>query len=60
MKVYALKRGTSISELVERYFKTIARPAKRRNIIAMVDKLKAPAQVDTRADLKDLYYKGKA
>ncbi|TDO28857.1 hypothetical protein BC659_0938 [Sediminibacterium goheungense] len=59
MKTYALKRGTSISELVEHYFKTVARPAKRKNIIDMVNKLETPAKVNMRADLKDLYYKDK-
>lgn len=60
MKAYALKRDTSISELVEHYFKTVAKPAKRKNIITMVEKLEAPARVDTTADLKELYYKDKA
>lgn len=60
MKGYALKRQTSISELVENYFKTVTRPAKRKNIITMVEKLEKPSVVDVKADLKELYYQDKA
>ena len=60
MKAYAIKRDTSISELVEYYFKTVAKSTKRNNIITMLEKLEAPIHVDKDADLKELYCKDKA
>ncbi|WEK37185.1 MAG: DUF6364 family protein [Candidatus Pseudobacter hemicellulosilyticus] len=55
MKAYAANKHTSVSELVETYFKRISRPAKRKNILHLVDQLKAPA-TDPKADLKELFY----
>ena len=55
IKTLANKRQTSISELVEEYFKVIAKPAKRKNIIDLVEGLPAP-RIDNEADLKDLFY----
>lgn len=59
IKAYAASKGISVSELVEEYFKTIVRPAKRKNIISMVEKLEEPV-IDRKADLKDLFYKEQA
>ncbi len=59
MKVYATRRQKSVSELVEIYFKNITKPAKRKSIISLVEKLKTPA-IDNAADLKDLFYKNQA
>jgi hypothetical protein len=59
IKKYATKQQTSISELVEKYFKTIMKPAKRKNIFDMIDKLKKP-DIHPGADLKALYYQDKA
>ncbi len=55
MKAYAAKKNISISELVESYFKKVSRPAKKKNIIQLVDQLKAP-HIEKNADLKKLYY----
>ncbi len=55
MKAYAIKQGTSISELVERYFKSLTKPAKRNSIINMIEQLEPP-KIDTNADLKELFY----
>ena len=55
IKIYASNKQTSVSELVENYFKRITKPAKRKNIISMVEKLEKP-KIDSKADLKDLYY----
>ena len=55
MKAYAIKQETSISELVERYFKSLTKPTKRNNIINQVEALEPPA-VDANADLKELFY----
>lgn len=59
IKGYAMKQQTSISELVESYFKTVTKPSKRKNIIQLVEKLEKPA-IDSGVDLKDLYYQDKA
>lgn len=56
MKTYAANKHTSISELVENYFKRISRPARRKNILQLVDKLDSPI-VDPKADLKEQFYK---
>lgn len=59
VKGYAIKRKTSVSELVESYFKVVTKPSKRKNIIKMVEKLEKPV-IDKSADLKTLYYQDKA
>jgi hypothetical protein len=59
MKLYAEKQHTSVSELVENYFKTITRPKKRLNIIDLVEQLEKP-KIDQTAELKDLYYEERA
>ncbi len=55
IKTYANKKQTSISEIVETYFKKVTRPSKRKNIINLVEKLNAPS-IDKSADLKELFY----
>jgi len=55
VKTYAANKQTSISELVENYFKRITKPSKRKNIINLVEKLEKP-KVDSKADLKELFY----
>ncbi len=59
MKAYASKQRTSVSELVEHYFKNITRPARVNSILTLVEKLEPP-EIDTTADLKDLFYKEQA
>lgn len=56
MKRYASKQETSVSELVESYFKTLTKKTKNKNILDLVEKLEKPA-IDTSADLKALFYK---
>jgi hypothetical protein len=56
MKAYATKQHTSVSELVEGYFKNVTKPAKRKSIIDLVESLATP-QISVEADLKDLFYK---
>lgn len=55
IKVYASNKQTSVSELVENYFKSITKPAKRENILSMIEKLEKP-KIDSKADLKELFY----
>ncbi|MBA4257830.1 MAG: hypothetical protein C0446_01610 [Chitinophaga sp.] len=59
VKSYAVKNKRSVSDLVESYFKKVARPSKRKNIIDLVEKLEKTTMNDN-ADLKDLYYKENA
>ncbi len=59
VKSIAQKKQTSVSELVENYFKAISKPAKRKNILQLVDTLPA-VKIDKNADLKDLYYKSQS
>jgi hypothetical protein len=54
-KLYAEKQHTSVSDLVESYFKSITKPAKRKNIIDLVEKLDNP-NIDPKEDLKKSYY----
>jgi hypothetical protein len=56
IKAYALKKGISVSELVEEHFRTVTRPVKRENILDLIDGLKKPV-LDGKADLKGLFYK---
>jgi hypothetical protein len=58
VKQYAAKKQTSISELVENYFTMLTKP--KKNIIDLIESLDAPTKIAKNADLKDLYYKGKA
>lgn len=41
MKAYAASKGTSVSELVESYFRRVTKPVQRRNILDLVDELDA-------------------
>lgn len=56
IKAHASGSHISISELVENYFKSITQPAKRENLLDLVDKLPHP-KADTAGNLKDRYYK---
>ena len=44
MKTYAAAKGTSVSELVENYFRNVTKPVKRKNILDLVDELEPPVQ----------------
>lgn len=55
-KAYAASKHTSLSELVEGFLKTLSRPAKRKNVIDIVERLDQP-NLDTSIDLKEQYYK---
>lgn len=59
IKAYSESKKVSISELVERYFYSISKPARPQNIIDMVEKLK-PAKFDVNADLKQGFYEDQA
>ena len=55
-KRYADKPRTSLSQLVEGYFKKITRPD-RKNIIDLVESLPKP-DINIKRDLKKEYYEG--
>lgn len=59
MKAYAAGKNVSVSELVEEYFKSINRPAKRKTIIDLVEKLPTP-KIDVSGDLKKQYYESQS
>lgn len=54
-KLFAAKRGTSISEIVEEYLRKIIRPIERKTIIDIIEEL-GPSNIDPKANLKELYY----
>lgn len=58
-KAYAASKNTSVSELVEEYFKSIRRPTKRKTILDLVHELPAP-KIDVSGDLKKQYYEAQA
>jgi hypothetical protein len=59
IKAYANQKQTSVSELVEHYFKNVAKPAKRKNIIQLVEKLGTPS-IAVKGDLKKQFYEDQA
>lgn len=59
IKAYAASKRTSVSELVETYFKRISRPAKKKNILHLVDQLGDHA-IDQKANLKEQFYEQQA
>ena len=60
IKRYAASKQVSVSELVEEYFKTIAKTKKQKNnIIDLVDKLPKHS-ISSSQDLKKGFYEDKA
>jgi Family of unknown function (DUF6364) len=57
VKKIAAKRNTSVSEMVENYFKTISKP-KRRTLTEVLDDLPS-VNVPENKKLSDLYYEAK-
>lgn len=58
-KAYAASKQTSLSELFESYLRTLSRPAKRKTVLDILEKLDKP-KIDTSVDLKDEYYKDRS
>ena len=59
VKRYADSKQTSVSELVEDYFKNITKAPRRQNVIDLIEKLGKPS-LDTKRDLKKAYYEDQA
>ena len=55
-KQYAEKHNTSLSQLIEQYFQVLLRPARKKNIIQLVDELPKP-KINLPEDPKADYYK---
>lgn len=55
VKAYASSKKTSVSELVENYFRKITRPTDRKTILDLIDRLEKPA-IAPHADLKKEFY----
>lgn len=59
IKAYAIRKNTSVSELVEDFFKSIGRQTRRKNVLDLVKKLPEPT-FKVGDDLKRAYYEIKA
>ena len=57
VKQYATLKNTSVSELVEEYFKVIIQP-KKKSFVELIKELPKP-KIDENFDWKDEYYKDK-
>lgn len=55
VKKYANKQNTSVSELVENYFKVIVRPQKKQTFTQLIETLPKP-NIPEGVDLMELYY----
>lgn len=61
IKEYAEEKNTSVSELVEQYFKRLTKPSKKSNLIELVKSLpKVDLGYDDDVDLKKQYYEERA
>jgi len=58
IKSYAASKQTSVSELVENYFKTIVKPDRKSNILDLIENLPKP-DIEQNLDLKKGYYEVK-
>jgi hypothetical protein len=58
MKKYASRQKTSISEIVEDYFKTISVQKGAKSLVEMIDNLPKP-NIDDDINFKEEYYKAK-
>jgi Arc/MetJ family transcription regulator len=54
-KRYAARHRTSLSRIVEEYFRSLLRPARKKNILQLLNKL-PKANVKTDSDLRKAYY----
>lgn len=55
VKRYAAKNETSLSQLIEHYFKNLTRPVRRKNIIQLMDQLPKP-KINLPKNMKEAYY----
>lgn len=58
IKSYAANKHTSVSELVENYFRTIVKPENKNNILDLIESLPKPYIAED-LDIKKAYYEAK-
>ena len=58
-KRYAAMHQTSLSQLVEQYFKSLTRPVRKKNILDLMKELPKPKGKVPEADLKGPYYESR-
>ena len=58
-KRYAAKHKTSLSSLIERYLKSLTRPARKKNIIDLMKELPKPKGEIPGSNVKELYYENR-
>ncbi|MBO9571058.1 MAG: hypothetical protein J7497_02445 [Chitinophagaceae bacterium] len=59
VKAYAARKNISVSELVEKYFRNLNKPANKKNIITLIEQLPRP-KIDVSGNLKKQYYEDQA
>lgn len=61
VKAYAAKQNSSVSQLVEDYFRTITKKSKRKSLLDVLDELPKPkVNLPEGFDFKEEYYKQRA
>ncbi len=61
VKAYAAKENSSVSRLVEDYFKTITKKRKRKSLLDIIDELPKPkVNLPKDFNFKEEYYKQRA
>jgi hypothetical protein len=61
VKAYAAKQNSSVSQLVEDYFKTITRRSRKKSLLDIIDELPKPkVNLPKDFDFKEEYYKQRA
>ncbi|MGN6439386.1 MAG: DUF6364 family protein [Agriterribacter sp.] len=60
-KRYAEKHKTSLSKLIENYFKNLIRPTNKKNVIDLIESLPKPSSrvTNNKENLKEHYFKAK-
>ena len=58
VKCFAEEHNTSVSELVENYFKMIVKPKKKKSLSELIKELPKP-KLEENFNWKEEYYKGK-
>jgi len=58
VKYFAEEHNTSVSELVENYFKLIVKPKKKKSLSELIEELPKP-KLEENFNWKEEYYKGK-
>ena len=60
IKLYAAQKHVSVSELVEQYFKRLAKPPQKSNLIELVKLIESLPKPEIDFDFKKQYYEERA